>query len=136
MADHQRGESKGLFCGIPGRPCACGNDYVDICEPGWSNVTFPRLVKKKTGSSTFPKKFEAHHILCVAPIGSETVANTNIDARVRSTQWCINNGSNMLGMPLWGHTVMWYCSIAASGGSIKATLTAPPFANIPQHDWD
>jgi hypothetical protein len=134
--DHKRGEKKGKFCGIPGTPCECGNDYIKICEPGWGGHTFTRLVNAAEGKFTFEKKYEAHHIMCVAPVSSEIIGKPGIEGVVAATEWCINNKKNMLAMPLWGHTVMWYCAITAAGGNIKTDATPPPFANIPQHDWD
>ncbi|GAA5182357.1 hypothetical protein GCM10025771_31460 [Niveibacterium umoris] len=134
--EHQRGAKKGEFCGIPGNPCECGNDYIKICEPGWSSHTFARLVKAKAGKFAFEKKYEAHHVMCVAPVSAEVIAKPAIEGVVKATKWCINNSDNMLAMPLWGHTVMWYCDITEDGGEIKDDSPAPPFANIPQHDWD
>jgi hypothetical protein len=134
--DHKRGSKKGKFCGIPGNPCECGNDYIKICEPGWSSHTFARLVKAQGGAFSFQKKYEAHHVVCVAPVSSELIAKPSIEGVIKETQWCINNKDNMLAMPLWGHTVKWYCTITAAGGSVASDIPAPPFANIPQHDWD
>lgn len=134
--EHKRGAKKGEFCGIPGTPCECGNDYIKICEPGWSSHTFARLVKASTGKFSFEKKYEAHHIVCVAPVSTEIIAKPSIDGVIKATKWCINNKNNMMAMPLWGHTVMWYCKITAAGGKLDADTPAPPFANIPQHDWD
>ena len=45
------------------------------------------------------------------------------------TKWCINAASNMIALPLFGHTVKWY----ADQGDM---LVPPPFINRPQHDWD
>ncbi len=134
--DHKRGSKKGKFCGIPGNPCDCGNDYIKICEPGWVTHTFARLVKAESGAFSFQKKYEAHHVVCVAPVSSELISKSSIEGVIKETQWCINNKGNMLAMPLWGHTVKWYCSITAAGGSVASDIPAPPFANVPQHDWD
>lgn len=134
--DHKRGAKKEQFCGIPGNPCECGNDYIKICEPGWSSHTFSRLVNAAAGKFSFDKKYEAHHVMCVAPVSSEIIAKDSIDGVVKATVWCINNKDNMLAMPLWGHTVMWYCAITAAGGDIKTDSVPPAFANVPQHDWD
>ena len=134
--EHKRGEKKGKFCGIPGTPCECGNDYIEICEPGWSDHTCPRLVRASGGKFSFDKKYEAHHVLCVAPVSSEIIGKPGIAGVVAATKWCINNEDNMLAMPLWGHTVMWYCDIAEDGGEIDDDSPAPPFKNVPQHDWD
>ncbi|WP_341675042.1 hypothetical protein [Niveibacterium sp. SC-1] len=133
--EHKRGDKKGKFCGIPGTPCECGNDYIKVCEPSWSFHTFRRLVRAESGTFGFEKKFEAHHVVCVSPVSSEIIAKPKIDGIIRGTTWCINNKENMLAMPLWGHSVMWYCKITVAGGKLDAS-SAPPFADIPQHDWD
>jgi hypothetical protein len=135
--DHQRGSKKNQFCAIPGTPCECGNDYIKVCNPGWGEFTFERLIRLELKTIAFGKKYEAHHLLCVSSVSKELVANENIDSIVRETVWCINADVNMLGMPLWGHTVKYYCTITAAGGAIaNVSPPAPPFANIPQHDWD
>jgi hypothetical protein len=142
--DHERGAKKGQFCAVPASPkcgdCPGSKDYIEVCKPeDWFGHTFLRLVKAQAGAYTFEKKYEAHHLVCVAPVTQQLVANTAIDGAIRQTKWCINNEDNMIAMPLWGHTVMWYCDISAAapgGGSIKSSLVPPPFANIPQHDWD
>ncbi len=135
--DHERGSKKGKFCGVAGTPCDCGNDYVKNSDLGaWSGAAFQRLVRAASGHFSFAKQFEAHHILCVAPVSSEIVSSPGLDGVIRETTWCINAKSNMYAMPLWGHTVKHYCTIIASGGSILAVAVPPPFANIPQHDYD
>jgi len=134
---HERGSEKEKFCGIPGSPkCKCGEDYRGNCEPGWVNHTFPRLVRQKTKKFTFAKEFEAHHVLCVSCVSEGIIAAEGIDAVVRGTVWCINRKKNMLAMPLWGHTVKWYCDITEDGGEVDTTAKSPPFRNIPQHDFD
>lgn len=134
-SEHKRGSKKGKFCATPGTPCSpCGNDYIDVCRPSWSTHTFARLIRRKTGTINFQKTFEAHHVLCVAPVSSEVVAKPGIDAIIAETEWCINNTVNMLAMPLWGHSIVWYCDVVS--GTILGSVVPPPFANIPQHDWD
>lgn len=133
---HKRGVSKGLFHGIPetGNGCEYGNDYIKICKPSWGGFTFMRLVRRKLlPVFVFGKKYEAHHILCVAPVAKEIAGKDAIDGIIRKTKWCINNKKNMIGMPLWGHTVRWYCSDTLGDDE---NVGSPPFANIPQHDWD
>jgi len=139
--DHDRGDRKHHFCAVPASPkcgdCTESKDYIEVCKPGdWFGHTFLRLVKAKAGAFTFEKKYEAHHLVCVSPCSVELLAKKEIEGVIAQTVWCINNGRNMLAMPLWGHTVKWYCEITAAGGSIKSGATAPAFANIPQHDWD
>jgi len=97
--------------------------------------------KIKSLADPFPKKYEAHHILCVSPV-SETLLGqpetSKIYGAVGQTDWCINNKKNMLGMPLWGHTVKYYCQVTSAGGSLLAgaALGPPPWAHLPQHDID
>jgi hypothetical protein len=140
---HKRGKRKGQFCAIPCEKicddCPGTKNYIKVCKPGWAAHTFLRLVKravKKGGSFTFGKMYEAHHVLCVAPVSQNLVSKRSIEKVIRQTQWCINNKKNMLAMPLWGHTVKWYCSIDRTGGEIEEDVDAPPFKNIPQHDYD
>jgi hypothetical protein len=67
-----------------------------------------------------------------------------------ATKWCINNKGNMIALPRWGHTIMWYCSSIDevsldSKGIITAGIQAlqpdsvdlirPPFKDLPQHDY-
>ena len=47
----------------------------------------------------------------------------------------------MKAMPLWGHTVQWYCSFKEDDdgtieGKVKSRTREPLFKNIPQHDFD
>ena len=106
-------------------------------SPNWGEYTFKRLIRRATGTISFSKTFEAHHLLCVASVSSEIVSAPGIDGVIRETVWCINATANMYAMPLWGHTVKYYCQITAIGGSLIASLTLPPpFANVPQHDYD
>jgi len=131
--DHNRGTKVGEFCTQPGNPCSCGHDYIEVCKPGWASWTFKRRLRLKSGTINFPKKYEAHHLLCVSSV---TEIIPPVESIVMQTKWCINEGVNMLGMPLWGHTVMHYANITAAGGALKDTLVPPVFQNIPQHDWD
>jgi hypothetical protein len=38
----------------------------------------------------------------------------------------------MIALPLWGHTVKWYSKPFKKGEALRA----PPFKDLPQHDWD
>ena len=140
--DHDRGERKAQFCAVPAKPkcedCPGSKDYIAVCEPGeWFGHTFLRLVRAASGTFSFEKKYEAHHLVCVAPVSDELVAKEEIKGVIEQTVWCINNESNMLAMPLWGHTVMWYCEITAASDIPEFNaMPAPKFANIPQHDSD
>jgi hypothetical protein len=141
VSEHQRGERKGQFCDVPAKSkcgdCPCEKNYIDVCAPAWRHVSFPRRYTRATGLVVeFDKIYEAHHVVCVEEVLSDIIGNTDIDAIIHATKWCVNNGDNMLAMPLWGHTVMWYCAITAVAGAIKSELVPPPFANICNHDRD
>lgn len=138
---HDRGSREGKFCAVPAKPkctdCPGSKDYIAVCEPPeWFDHTFSRLVSAKVGPFTFAKKYEAHHVLCVAPVSDKLVSNSAIEGVIKQTKWCINNEQNMLAMPLWGHTVKWYCKDIETKKMIPGGLGAPPFADIPQHDFD
>ena len=144
MSEHDRGDRKAQFCAVPSKPkcgdCPGSKDYIAVCEPSdWFGHTFVRLVRAKTGTFKFDKKYEAHHLVCVSPVTDELVSKKEIEGVIAQTIWCINNADNMIALPLWGHTVMWYCEITAASTSnpdFKIAVPAPKFANIPQHDWD
>lgn len=141
MGGHNRAKSKSDFCAVAALPsCNCSigagaKSYVEVCDPGWpDSLNFMRKIR---GVGRRPKTFEAHHILCAASIGTLIIDadNKKVSGIVEDTEWCINTGKNMLGMPLWGHTVQWYCNVSEKTlGSAKRG--APPFADLPQHDWD
>jgi hypothetical protein len=78
--------------------------------------------------------YEAHHVLCVSSVASELFGYAKMQPILRKTDWCINKPENMLAMPLWGHTIKWYCTIRKSGTYKLEDVEAPPFANIPQHN--
>lgn len=142
---HKRGKREGLFCTEP-KDTICGDcpgtqNYKDVCNPtSWSgHATFRRVVmrqEKNGGPFVMDKVYEAHHILCVSPVTKELLGNEDIRGSIEQTQWCINKKLNMKAMPLWGHTVKWYCSVNSSGGFLKSDVSAPPWENIPQHDID
>lgn len=146
--DHERGATAGEFCTCPNESLCkdCGGhgikkNYRAICEPDWSDHTFERRVKKKGHKATaFKKEYEAHHILCVAPVTEQLLGEPKLVPLVKKSKWCINNELNMTAMPLWGHTVKWYCSLEDEDdddyGELEEGVGAPPFKNIPQHDFD
>jgi hypothetical protein len=78
--------------------------------------------------------YEAHHLLCVSSVGNELLGHTKMEPLLRETDWCINKPKNMIAMPLWGHTIKWYCSISKSGTYKLKDIDPPPFADIPQHN--
>ena len=140
MGKHDRGERKGQFCANPAETpcddCSESKNYIEVCKPrSWFTHTFERRVRTAT-AYTFDKKYEAHHIACVAPVNEVLYGDKDLIGAVEQTKWCINKKSNMMAMPLWGHTVKWYCAITEDGGEIDDDRTAPKFKNIPQHDYD
>lgn len=136
MGGHSRKRKKGSFCAVAAQPCECGNDYIEGCRPSWGDTSVFQYAWR-IGRTKFKvtKIFEAHHLLCVASIGKIVVGDSRIGQVVGETEWCVNDAHNMLAMPMWGHTVKWYCE-AGTTRAFKAAPTPPPFANIPQHDWD
>jgi hypothetical protein len=93
------------------------------------------------------KEYEAHHLLCVACVTEMLATKKELETILLQTEWCINAKANMLAMPLWGHTIKYYCDLESYADPVlkkrKRTLdsmlsndTPPPFANIPQHDYD
>lgn len=154
---HKRGESRNHFCGVPGQPCdhpsGPGNNYYTVCAPSWAALTYAQQytsVNQATGVATqgaIRRSCEAHHLLCVSEVKKVIVKKTeqtDLESIVGETHWCINSGNNMLAMPMWGHTIMWYCndlSDVAGGdeaglfGALGSRLIRPPFKDWPQHNY-
>lgn len=129
------------FCSSRG----CGhNDYREVCKPSWSALGYPQL---KKGVPT-PLSYQAHHLVCCAEVNKVLVAGAaakGIKSIVDETLWCINAKPNMKAMPVWGITVMWYANdflglVPTTKIYAMAAATdrkkAPPFQNIPQHDYN
>jgi hypothetical protein len=150
---HKRGESLKHFCGVPGKPCehpgGPGNNYYTICAPGWAALTYAQQYTAP-GASTpdaRPKSYEAHHLLCVSEVKKAVVKkakDTDLESIVKETHWCINAKTNMLAMPMWGHTIMWYCNDFSNVSSdneaglfqaLGDRLIRPPFKDWPQHNY-
>jgi hypothetical protein len=129
---HSKGVEQGEFCAVRTSSqakckCASPNNYVKN-----SKITgdfFLQGSRKRV-----EKKFEAHHLLCIASATKFLGKNEVIAEIVKKTRWCINAENNMLGMPVWGHTIQHYCDIGI--GSIIQEPTPPWFCNVPQHDYD
>lgn len=128
MAGHSEGvQINDKFCALRTEKCKpCGNEYrnkncKDPDPTGWG--IFVQGRKKRD-----PKTFEAHHLLCIASVTQYVAEKKEIAEIIQQTQWCINAEKNMLAMPLWGHTIRWYC--------LQNLDAPPPFQNIPQHDYD
>jgi len=143
---HARGDKKNHFCS-QAQKTNCDDcpitektdsgkkkNYVEICDPRWPKYTYPQYVARDPNPYVYEEKYEAHHILCVASVTEFILGGYGIQGAVGQTTWCINQKLNMLAMPLWGHTVKWYCRIGKAGGSILKDKIPPPFRNIPQHD--
>jgi hypothetical protein len=141
MGSHsERGELKGKFCTVAADGkcgCSLNQDYIENAKAkiSWAGWTFPRY---KSDTGKFEKKFEAHHVLCVASVTSVVSADTDIEEIIRETQWCVNSAKNMLAMPIWGHYVKWYCyqEIYNVANPDNPKNDPPPFSDIPAHDWD
>lgn len=106
---HKAKSKKNLFCTEPSYPCHCpsANNYRTNCDPGgWA--------------------YQAHHILCKASVRQVVEEPKNIKETVKKTRWCVNARHNMVALPVWGETIMWYTK----------NTSKPPFANRVQHNWD
>jgi hypothetical protein len=122
------------------------SDRVEFCRiPNCKQTDYSDVRNAVTWKS------EAHHILCVAQVNSVIVKEgekKGFKKVIDESKWCINEGPNMVALPLWGTTVMHYCNKFASiakgdvSGLLKgiATLvssdpTEPAFKNLPQHNY-
>jgi hypothetical protein len=138
MSGDHRSLFKDNFCAVAADgECNCGNDYKKNCKPSppWKSSYDFTWTNKKLGSRQ--QSYAPHHIVCVASVGTLIVqaSGKKVDGIVRKTTWCVNTKTNMIAMPLWGHTVQWYCNVDEE--TLKsASRGAPSFENIPQHDWD
>ena len=71
-------------------------------------LTARRPITGTSCPATF--KNEAHHILCVAQVNKCVVGKTiEVQKVLDESKWCINSTKNMVALPLWGTTVMYYC---------------------------
>jgi hypothetical protein len=114
---HAQAGKKNRFCCTRGKPCKCEspNNYRTNCAPS------PMWKVAKTNEA-----YAAHHILCKASVQQCIAARKGMEVVVKQTRWCVNKPENMIALPLWGHTVKWY----------HKNDDAPPFCDLPQHDWD
>lgn len=143
---HSDGDVLGKFCALRTKRCKDGEEYQENCDPkptGWASYYFWQGSEYSDGTNTTVKKtFEAHHLLCVAAVTEHIVGCTRISKVVKETDWCINNTVNMFAMPLWGHTIKYYCTIEWKSFFEEHTpwfldkKGPPKFANIPMHDQD
>lgn len=144
MSKHSEGVQKGKFCALrTGSDAKCthedgspGNQYRENCKPrSWANDVF-----FQGSSKAVEKSYEAHHLLCVASVTEFLAKKSNLQTVIKQTKWCINAKKNMFAMPLWGHTIKYYCDIETRrmkiDDRIRKRKEGPPFKNIPHHDYD
>lgn len=158
-----KGVKEGLFCAVrtaPDSECECGNNYVKNCEPSEPWGKFPQrftvtVRDKKTKEvvakylDAIRKSHEAHHIACVASVTAFIAKDKDLLPIVQNTKWCINDKANMIALPLWPHTIEWYCKLSRAsplrpeileksvhGKYVMSSMCEPPFADLPQHDYD
>lgn len=140
---HSRKKIKEEFCAVAADgKCGCtgpegDKDYKEECKPDKPWLAAYDFTWTDKNKKSRQQSYAPHHIVCVASVGKLIVEATGkkADGVVRATAWCVNRAVNMVAMPLWGHTVQWYCDIDEE--KLKSSLpTAPNFADIPQHDWD
>lgn len=144
MSDgHAKQADSGEFCAKRKDSCCGGNNYRACCKK-WEGAAFAQY-RFKEGNSA-PRNFEAHHLLCVASVTEHLIGGDSGDSSildiVQQTKWCINKESNMIALPLWGHTVKYYCDLETGGLTVAARILGqeidvpPPFEDHPQHDYD
>ena len=139
----------------------CNNKYTDCLKDSWaSSFKFPQLKNLEGGTvqRTDAMSQNAHHILCVAEVTKVMSKDEDLERILKKTVYCINAGRNMIALPLWSHTVHWYCTDRGSAhehwvdeasrgvsarrgvmkfmGGIATWDEAPPFKNLPNHDYD
>lgn len=145
---HSKGTKINKFCSLRKTTCPCGNKYKAPCKAvaaGWE--------VQAAGSSKYAQRYmasarrrshEAHHIACVASVTQMVLKMVDMDLRpiVSNTKWCVNVEDNMIALPLWPHTLQWYCTKMGGirkkkrGGKWSASVSAPPFKDLAQHDYD
>jgi hypothetical protein len=138
-------------CKEPVCPEKKRNIYASACEiKGWTDEM--RMSERGCNKQTVKKKFQAHHVLPIAS-AIKAFSTTNggkehpASDAFSETKWCINKEANMIGLPVFGHTISYYIKktpdwrkALRSSTFIESLITgeggAPCFANLPQHDWD
>ena len=126
---------KKRFCQIRGTPCKCGNHYQNICKPKGKNWSIEFEVGE---AGTETQSWEAHHILsvsCVAIMPKSAKAQAAVRRVQKVTNWCINNKGNMIAMPKFGQTIMYYTNVKGDY-YYKVGFKSPDFQDIPQHDFE
>lgn len=158
---HTKGAVEGQFCSQRKDTCDCptgsGNKYKDVCKDiDWGKYPQNYTESIKDAAKNILGKLytarrrapEAHHIACVAAVTKIITKNTDIQSVVENTPWCVNKPGNLIALPMWAHTVEWYCKLSIitptrpeileeiDGKYSMTPRVAPPFANLPQHDYD
>ncbi len=122
------------------------SDRIEFCRVPKCKQTDYRAV---SGKVTW--KSEAHHILCVAQV-NKVVSGVKKEVKkvIDESKWCINANVNMIALPIWGTTVLYYCDDFSSikknavkvlkqefnTGDLRESETKrPPFENLPQHNY-
>ena len=77
-------------------------------------------------------KHNAHHSVCCGSV-TDLTGNVDIKVIIDMTDWCVNHKKNMIALPLWGHTFIWYVN---QMGELMENRSAPEFADRPMHDCD
>lgn len=132
---HDAMGKKKKFCQTRGTPCTCGNNYQTNCKPKGQDWNIEFEVGE---SGTQKQTWEAHHILsvsCVAVMPDDAKIQKAVRRVQKVTDWCINNEGNMIAMPKFGQTILFYTNVKGDyywEGNFKA----PAFQNIPQHDFE
>ena len=163
MAEESQSHSDGVkinkFCAL--RKNNCGhNKYQENCKPSENWGKYPQQytgsVKDKVTKKIISKfkdarrrSYEAHHVVCVASVTGIIAKNDTIRDVVKNTKWCVNYKPNMIALPLWAHTIQWYCHFSKAsplhpeimntevGSNYRMSIApAPPFKDLPQHDYD
>lgn len=123
MASHSEGDRIKNFCTQRKTTCKCGAKYRGNCNPAPSDWTL----------TVGGRKFEAHHLLCVASVTAYLLREKGILDVVKQTDWCVNEDPNMFAMPLWGHFVKWYSN--AKHHTDNGLPKPPAFADVPCHNY-
>jgi hypothetical protein len=145
---HKAKSGKRNFCSQREKACTLhGNKYREGDEVEWPK--FPRLFRFQEFASWsrgwFPGQRQiveidkrpipenAHHCVCCASVETEIVTNPDIQDVIDQTSWCIHHKDNMMALPLWGHTFIWYVN---QMGELIKNRQEPKFVNRPMHDYD
>lgn len=97
----------------------------------WSRDYYPGL-RKIVEIHKRQVKHNAHHCVCCKSAELLTGID-NIKATIDMTNWCVNHKKNMIALPLWGHTFIWYID---QMGDLMENRTPPDWVNRPMHDSD